>query len=167
MAKGIRIPDDVRDEICEMARNKIGIVDISNETGVAVPTIYSILRTAEVALPQSQGETELTAEQQVELLDGYLNGEKSSDLRDRYNLTVAQFYKLLNAAGIQPGTRAAGKKSAREEAMDVAVALYANHEIPLWKITQETGINQPTLTAEIHKRQLPLRRPRRSADDAF
>lgn len=159
MPKGHKLPDDLVEEICEMARAGIRVVAISHETGASVPIIYQIIRGAEIALPSK--EVRHTPEQIADAIERYLFGDKPNKIREDCDMTVGEFYRYVREAGIEPSERAQNVQTERKRLLDVAVDMYLNTSALVWEICEETGVSQPTLTQELHRRKVPLRRPRR------
>lgn len=78
-------------------------------------------------------------------------------------LTYTKFYGILADQGVP--TRRVLQQDARKRQLDEAVELYIQG-LKIFDIIRETGVNQPTLHAELHARNVPLRNRRNDASSS-
>jgi AcrR family transcriptional regulator len=157
MPKGVPVTDETKGEILAMYGGGQGmsIADIAQEVGLSVPTIYAVLNASDALVAKT---TEVDNELLVVAFNRYQHTDDSvADICMAAGLDVPRFYALLRESKIALRTDA--QSASRAERLEAAVRMYIENE-PLWRITDATNIAQPTLNAELHKRGVPLRRPR-------
>jgi hypothetical protein len=129
--------------------------------GLKAPAIASELEISPSAVRAVLRKT--TKPQPVHILDenaiiqAYASQVPAGMILKEHSISYATLYRVLAAHNIE--TRAAQGASGRVKQLEAAVQMYQAGS-PLWAILQETGIAQPTLHAELHKRGIDLRRPR-------
>lgn len=151
-------------EIVQMADAKMTPIEMADELGLSLPSIYAVMRKYGYKISKpGRGSTydRLTPEQQVDIKERYEAEESIAAIMTDYNIGGhAVFYSLLRKMGIPLRTKKLEVLEAKEMIMDQAVSMYvAGH--PLHDIKEETGVHNPMLHAELHKRKVPLRRPRK------
>lgn len=95
------------------------------------------------------------------IVDAYLDETQTvGAILSTYNLSYPMLYTVLarNSIPLRKSVQAPGRKMM----LDAAVEMY-EAGAPIWDIMRQTGISQPTLHGELHKRGILLRRPRKSA----
>ena len=145
-------PTDDDIELLAMHDGGIPISEIAREMGMSNDTVSRILKehgrdTSRKAKPVD--ETGITQD--------YLDEVSVPDILAKYGISYARLYKVLEDNGVP--TRKAAQSEVKSKRLEHAVSLYQNG-MPLWAIKQETGVSQPTLHEELHKRNVPLRRER-------
>lgn len=163
MAKGIALSDEVKDEIIAM-RTKGGLMptDIAKELALSSQSVYNTL--VEAGLAGANVEhvrvsraTSLTSDEIDNLIFRYQREDNVSEICDDLNISIPYMYDVLRDHGIK--TRQATQMEERQQRIDDACTMYKNNE-PLHRINRATGISNFTLNRELHKRGIPLRRPR-------
>lgn len=94
---------------------------------------------------------------EAEIVSRYANGAPIPELLQKYGVSYPQLYNMLARNDVP--IRRAAQAQGRVKMMETAIEMYEKG-VAIWKISQETGVAQPTLHAELHKRGIPLRRPR-------
>jgi len=94
----------------------------------------------------------------VAITEKYTSDVQVSEILREFGITYTQLYRILAEENVP--IRKVANADARARQLDEAVALY-EQGVPIHQIVSDTGINQPTLHAELHKREVPLRRPRK------
>jgi len=141
-------------EMVEMFEQNISVKDIAEELDVSPATVHRHLK--------EQGYDSSIHVRKVnedEILKAYQDNARSiaSILRE-YDITYSIFYGILNDHDIP--IRKEAQANGKEKALVAAIEMYKRGD-PLWMIKQNTGVHQPVLHAELHKRKVPLRRPRK------
>lgn len=140
-------------EIVQMHQAKLSNVAIAEEMDVSVSTVKRVLKEAGLkAQPRDAG---LPIAQ---IIDEYQTERPIKAILGQFEISYTKLYMILaeNDVPVRRDTQAI----ARERQLDEAVAMYKMGS-PLYKIVADTGVSQPTLHAELHKREVPLRRPRK------
>jgi transposase len=158
-----RVTAEVKEEILGMHEEGMLTQDIATELDLALTTTYRVLQS--LGLKPNKPDTRTVIERMgpdnvSEFLERYEGDEPAIQLIADYGLTYPQMYELLEACGVQPRRRRNVNKDARAMQLEHALRLYANTDMTLAAIFEETGIHQPVLHREIHARGIPLRRPR-------
>jgi hypothetical protein len=148
------------DEIIKMYEGGLSVNDIAFEMGRPVQEIKKILQAVGVIQKQgrkSSTET-LSEKQRKEIVKHYVDNTLTGiQIIAKYAITWNGLYKLLDEEGIPFREFKRNDRIAREMRMERAIEMYQGGA-RLWEITNETGIRQPQLHAELHKRDIPLRR---------
>jgi len=137
-------------EIVEMHEGGLALNGIAEEMDISVTAVRNVLKKygrATHRVVASFNEEDVIAQ--------YVANEPVPDILTTNNLNYAQLYHILQQHGIP--TRKSIEADVRQERLNHAIELYQDGQ-PLWLIKEETGIPQPTLHAELHKRHIPLRR---------
>lgn len=145
------------EEIVEMFDGGVGTAGIAEEMGVSVTAVRNILQKYG---RDTSGPRILPKED--EIVEEYTRGDPAPVILNKHRITYSQLYGVLSRHNIP--TRRISETEARVKRLDTAVEMYLAGA-KLWEILNETGIAQPTLHAEIHKRGLPLRRASTGAGD--
>lgn len=163
MPKGVRIPDDVQEEIAAMARQGMRASDIAAETDININTVFRILERQGVpALPVEQpklGRGQVPNETIQQVVERYINKENVADICSAAEISISHMYEILREAGVK--THQESGASQRAQSMNDAITMYQK-KVPIYEITQATGVSGYALNIELHKRGVPLRRPRRA-----
>lgn len=163
MAKGVSVSDEVKEEVIAMrTRGQLMPTDIARELSLSSQTVYNILSEAglsgaNVTNVRVSRATPLSDDEIGKLITRYVNDENVSELCDEFRISIPYMYDILRDHGVS--TRQAAQQEQRQQKIDDAVTMYRNNE-PLHRIHQATGISNFTLNRELHKRGIPLRRPR-------
>lgn len=92
------------------------------------------------------------------MLADYYDGMRVNAIVDKYRLQrIERLYTILRELGQPVRVNLPERLETRRMQMDSAVDLYKKG-LPIWKIVEETGIDQPSLHTELHKRGIPGRR---------
>ncbi len=147
-------------EVIEMFKAGMSSGDIAIEMDVPAKDVRAVLE--EAGLLEHPGRKSMAASidapTRKELITDYLNNKVPAiQLIQRYGLTWNAFYKILDEEGIQFREVRQVDKLARAQRLERAVEMYLGGA-RLWEIENETGIRQPVLHSELHKRGVPLRR---------
>lgn len=155
MPRGVRTPEEVKDEIIALATAKISPYAISRELDMSVQTVYRILKEAGVKPLTGRAISGLDNVGLGRLLERYLSGDPVEEIRREASVSLATFYQLLDDAGVP--RRHEQYLAERKTALDDAVTMYQQGK-RLWQIHKATGVSSSTLTNELHARGLPTRR---------
>lgn len=147
-------------EIVAAYNEGMNVAELAKEFEVSRPTVYRILSEQGVELRYRHmgAYEELGEERTAEFIKRYSDNEPIKKLLTEFGITHNQMYSLLDDNGIRPRTRQRQISKARSGALDHAVDLYENSNLTLADILAETGVHQPQLHSEIHKRGIQLRR---------
>lgn len=139
-------------ELLAMFDANINVLGIASELGVSEQTVRRVLKEHG---KETKRRSKVVDEENV--VQQYMDGVAVPTILSSHNINYAELYKIL--AKNKVSTRKVVFGEAAKAILDRAVELYVA-SMPLWAIREETGIAQPTLHAELHKRNVPLRRPR-------
>jgi transposase len=139
-------------EIVRMAGAGLSISSIAGELSISETSIRSILKL------YGRTKEKSVSPQEQEIADQYQTDISVPELLRKYNVSYGKLYTILSKLEI-PLRKTAARPAAQLQ-IDQAVSMYENGD-PLWQIQGETGVAQPRLHAELHTRNIPLRRPRR------
>jgi len=157
---GQRITDEQVSEILEMGNAGMSASEASRELDISVPTITRIYReyNIQVGTVGRKSLLELLDSDDIDfVVEQYENTERPvREFLKEVGMSYGQLYTLLDKLGIQRRRFKPDRMSGREAQLTAAVTLY-NEGMPIWQITDETGVHQPTLHRELHKRNVPLR----------
>ena len=162
MAKATEVQEQ---EVVQMADAKLDPLIMADEIGLSLPTIYGIMRKFgyKVAKPGRKSTYDrLTPEEMEDIRNRYEDANESvASIMADYGIGGhSVFYALLRKMGIAMRTKTLDVLEVKEMMMDQAVNMYVGGH-PLYDIFEDTGIHQPRLHAELHKRGIELRRPRK------
>jgi hypothetical protein len=146
--------DERTQEIVDMLSNGIPPKQVALEMGMSQTAVRNVMK-AQGLGPGKALRTPLLDVQAI--AEAYVRGDPVPNILHEHDITYTKLYKVLGDLNIP--IRKVADADARKMRMDTAVQMY-EAGAPLWQIKQETGVHQPTLTAELHKRGVPLRRPR-------
>jgi len=137
-------------EILEMHDNGMQVNAIAEEMQLSITAVRNVLkkynRTTVTKKPFRDEEA---------IINKYLQQVPMRSILEEYQLTYSALYNILIKHQI--ATRKVANSNSRIQRLDTAVKMY-QEGYALWEIAQETGIAQPTLHAELHKRGVQLRR---------
>jgi len=137
-------------EIVEMYKAGLGLGAIAEEMDLSTTAIRNILQKHDVPTRITRPSTD-----EDKIVERYLTSEPIPGILKDFNISYGRLYSILARHGVP--TRKVLNKQGRELALDKAVEMYEEGHL-IWKITEETGVAQPTLHAELHKRGVSLRR---------
>ncbi len=166
MTRG-RVSDDKVEEIIAMTQAGMKTQQISAEVDLAPSTVYKIIAEAGLDPVKEYAPTSyrnLSDEEEERLAERYYAMVPVVELLDEFGLTHTQLYLFLAEKGFKPRTRQKEIRDARKLAIDHAVRLYVETTMTVSEIVLETGVHQPVISAEIRKRDIPQRRPRKVYD---
>lgn len=143
------------EEILAMHDQGFSPVAIAEEIDVSETYVRNVLQ--EEGIDTSRRITTLALKAEA-VVEAYQADKPVPDILAEFDITYARLYGIL--AEYDVPLRKVAHAQARNIQMDQAVKLYEDG-IPLHKITEETGIHQPQIHAELHKRGVTLRRPRK------
>ena len=157
-----RITDEMAAEIVDMYQKGVTTNDIATEMGVGIHTVWKVLRKADperrVSTKQSLLDRFDVATLAAFMDDYYKKGLSLSDLVSKYDLSGhGSIYVILNASGNTPRQVTTEALVGRKLQIDHAVKLY-EEGMKIWRIVEETGIDQPTLHHELHRRGVKMRK---------
>lgn len=139
--------------IREMYGKGLPPAEMAAELNLALGTVYGLL--SRLGLKVKRTRSAETVKKYDEAMKAYTEtDEPATSICRRLGLSYNLFYLELGRRGVPArGTEIAAKG---KPLMDRAVEMYQQGE-PGWKITQETGVQNPRLYTELHKRGIPLR----------
>ncbi len=145
----------IESEIIEMYSKGISIPAIASETGRSAQTIRNLIKTN----PKAQAAKPIAVKSvdEVKVAEAYTSGERIPVILEKFGIQRPRLYYILSKYSVP--TRQVDRENARSRAMEEAISLY-KQGVVIRQITQDTGIHQPTLHAELAKRGIELRRPR-------
>jgi uncharacterized protein YerC len=149
--RGVGTDPETVEDVIKMTAAGISAVDISDETGLAVPTVYKIQR--ESTTRNIEGRP-LTPKEQSDFISGYDRGESLDALCTRHNVTPDSGKLLLRQAGIV--VRSHRPEAQRNSSLHDAIALYKKGHNVL-DILVETGVSSTTLYKELRRLGISLR----------
>lgn len=144
--------EDKVQELLAMYDAGVNVINIAAELGVSGQTIRRVLKEHGKEISRRAAVLDEEA-----IVKDYVGRMAVPEILAKYKITYAMLYKILATNGIP--TRKIENASGHDMRLDHAVQMY-EAGLPIWTIKQETGIAQPTLHAELHRRSIPLRRPR-------
>lgn len=153
--------NETRDDILALAEGGVKVAAIADQLHVSATYVYRVLADAQfeytgtsVANPGG-----LSNEDIEELLTAYRANVSTTDIKAQFNLSPGTLYYILRNA--HEPMRSVTVKSMRAEQVDLAIEMYQDpSRLPIWKIVEETGVQQPVLHAQLHLRGIPLRNGR-------
>ena len=140
-------------ELMEMHRAGMSTPAISHELDVSPQTVRNVIRT----YGSDEGTEDSPSRNEVKIVEQYEEGLPIKEILVEHEITRPQLYYILEKYSIP--TRKAKLELGRQRQLDEAIELYKQGMV-IRRITEETGVHQPTLHAEIARRGVPLRRPR-------
>jgi transposase-like protein len=146
--------DIKKQEAMEMAKAGMSVPVIAHEMDVSPQTIRNWLK--------AQGQEQPTATKDVlakeaEVIEAYEAGVAVATILKQFDIERAKLYYLLSKYSVT--TRQTTLKDSRKRALDEACQMYKDGFV-IRQITEDTGVHQPTLHAELARRGIELRRPR-------
>jgi transposase-like protein len=143
----------IEGELIRMFKAGLPVDSIAEELEVSISTVRNVLKRHGLTkddIKPTQAVSQAAAD--------YTNGISIPEILKKHNLTYSKLYGLLNRMDIP--LRKSENNNAHALALQKAIEMYQAGS-PLWKIVEETNIAQPSLHAELHKQNIPLRRPRK------
>jgi lambda repressor-like predicted transcriptional regulator len=137
-------------EIVEMHNGGLGLGAISEELGLSTTAIRNVLQKYGVSTRKIRA-----TKDEDTIIEQYLEGGPIPEILTEHTITYGKLYSILARHGVP--TRKVLNKEGRKLALDQAVEMYEKG-YKIWKITEETGVHQPTLHQELHRRGVQLRR---------
>lgn len=151
------IPMTTQQDILDMAEAGMNINNIADEVGVSRNYVYTLLRDKGVGLVQEKLIDQLSAEEIDQFIEEYNSDVPLVEIRRRHGWAPNQLYALVAQTGLTPRKYKPERIEAKKQQMDHAIQMYIGGA-PVWKIVEETGVHQPQLHQELHRRKIPLRR---------
>ena len=137
-------------EIVQMYKGGIKVGAISDEMQLSATAVRRILKKHGIDLDYSQ-----TGVDEDAVIERYLTNEPIPNILKDHKITYGKLYGILSRHGVP--TRKALNNPGHEMALERAIEMYKEGHY-LWQIAEETGVAQPTLHRELHRRKIPLRR---------
>lgn len=137
-------------EIVEMHKGGLGLGAIAEEFSLSTTAIRRVLEKYGMSTKKVHA-----TKDEDEIIELYLEGGPIPEILTEHTITYGKLYSILARHGVP--TRKVLNKEGRQLALDRAVEMY-EEGYKIWKITDETGVHQPTLHAELHRRGVQLRR---------
>lgn len=157
MAQGARLTDADKAEILDMLEMGIAVQEIALELGIHETTVYKLRREAGYEGPVKDP---LEGVDFDKVIEEYERGDRMQDITERHGLgSTTLIYKILATMGVPMRKYQKVLDAGWRRQLDEACALYEGGEM-IRTIVKETGVPQPTLHKELHKRGIPLRQPR-------
>lgn len=137
-------------EILEMDDNGMKVAAIAEEMELSATAVRNILKKhgRDLSLPKAFRDEEA-------IINQYIQNTPIHLILTEHDLTYSVLYGILSKHKVT--SRKTANAESRQQRFDVATEMYQNGNA-IWQIINETGIAQPTLHAELHKRDIPLRR---------
>jgi hypothetical protein len=151
-----RLTDSERTEVVNLSLDDISVADIAEHMGVSTNTVYGILRRNKVSPKRA---TFIDTVDTGKVIQDYNDFYPLSLVASRSKISVSQVYYILRNQNVPSRSKGESVVKQKGEMMDAAIDMYQEGYF-IYEITGETGIHQPTLHEELHKRKIPLRRPR-------
>lgn len=139
---------------------------IASELGISVPYMYKLLKQQGVELQAGGGRRsivdDLDDEAKELIIRVYQTREVPlASVLSEFGMSYNQMYTLLRREGIDIREFVDNEKKTKKLRLDIAVKMYEDGA-KIWHIEDETGIRQPEMHKELHKRGVELRRERRA-----
>lgn len=151
MARGVTLDTETTLEILQMAAANVSPAAISDETGVAVPTIYRVLRES---TPLDLEGNPLTAETQDGIIKAVIEASEESVICAKYKVAPQTIQILCRQAGVDKRQRKPGVPMVSKR--DAAVQAYLDGE-KVTVLCKDAGISPNTLYVELEKRGIAKR----------
>jgi transposase-like protein len=142
-----------QEEVLRMWDGGMSVKNIAVELEVTEPTVRTVLK--QHTRPTKR---DYRRPDEAEIVKAYQDGEQVALILSRHNLSYPMLYTILNRNDIP--LRKKTEEPGRKHMLETAVQMYQNGAM-LWDIQRETGVAQPTLHNELHRLDIPLRRPRK------
>ncbi len=158
-----RTADQVQElsiEVADMYDGGLAVKEIAAEVGVSVTYVYKLLEKQGVDATGVRGSFLDALDQEVidEIVANYQSRTvPMSHLLEAHGLSYSNMYAILLSQGVSIRRHINKEEVTRKLRMETAVQMYIDGA-RLWLIKEETGIHQPQLHAELHKRNVKLRR---------
>jgi len=146
--------EGVKHEIAAMWDAGMTIPAIANELGTSAQTIRNLLKSLGKDTSRA---AKKPAVDEVAVCEEYTAWRPIPEILKKHDISYTILYRILREGKVT--LRKVSETEITNVRLDRAVDLYIAGS-PLWAIKQETGVAQPTLHAELHKRGVTLRRPR-------
>lgn len=167
-----RTPEQVNElvsEIVAMYGGGFRPSEIAVEVGISVPYTYTLLQRAGITTDEvlhSRMLGKLDDEQKGQLILDYQDYDQSVvSVLKKYDISHTQLYAFLCASGVSTRRYELGLLGVKDLRLDNAIQMYKDGYF-VRVIVEETGIHQPQLHAELARREIPMRRPRKGIKDA-
>jgi len=151
------------DEVRRMVEGGMSVAAIAEELDVSSARISQLVHALGLgdSVKRKSSLSRLTPEDIADAIAMYQDGQPVAAIIMKHKLNYNSFYKLLGDQGIEMRDRGPEGKDLRKDRLDLAVSLY-ERGISLYSIEVETGIRQPEVHRELHKRGIQLRRTSRA-----
>lgn len=156
MPRKVSLSEDQVAQLLRMAELGGTISKIADELDISETTVRRTLTAYGVKTRRQH-----TLKDEVDMdtvIKQYQEWVEIDDIMEQHGLNHSQLYYLLRQHGITARTKDDAWREAQAMRMDHAVEMYEEGET-LAQIKEETGIHQPQLHEELHRRKIPLRRP--------
>ena len=142
-------------EVIKMHEGGLSIEAIATEMGLGNQTVRRILK--DHGQDTSRRVTSDKTIDEDGVAQAYADGRPIPEIIAKFHINHQKLYQILKTHDVE--VRKVSEAEITEVRMDRAIDMY-KAGWPLWGIKNETGISQPALHAELHRRNIPLRRPR-------
>ncbi len=147
------------EEIREMVEGGMSVTAIAEELELSASHVSKLIS----ALGLGDAKTRRTAlsrlspEDVQRIISLYLDNAPVGIICTDWGLSYNALYKLLGDNGVELRAHSVASTEVKNQRMDAAVRMY-EAGARLYDIEEETGIRQPQLHRELHKRKIPLRK---------
>lgn len=147
--------DDAKvNEMGDMWDAGLNLTQIAQEMG----TSTAVVRKALTLSGKTGFSEDDKLEKDQEVINMYNEGLSIKVITLKQGISVTKLYNIL--AKHKVPIRSIVQQPTRDRQLEEAVAMYEDGVV-LHQIVSDTGVPQPTLHAELHRRGIKLRRPRR------
>lgn len=153
----------INEEIVAMFDEGMSPAQIANEIGKTLSDVRIVLYNAQ-RIEATRNTSVISAKIEEKLLKRYYAFEPVDNILTSLDLKINDLWRVLAKNGLSAREKTPEHIAARKLRYDHVMHLYANDH-KLVDITSETGISQPQLHIELHKRRWPLRRDWSSQGD--
>jgi len=154
--------ESIRQTIVMMYQGGISVQNIVQEVeGVTSRDVRMVLKEMGILSGPGRRPTVIESYDESilnEMLIDYYDKMPMRELMEKYQIrSMDRFYLILRELGQPARQNTPEHMDGRKMRLDHACDLY-KQGVPIWKIVEETGVDQPRLHAELHKRKIPTRR---------
>ena len=128
---------------------------IASELEVSETLVRHVLKeNGRSRLKRSRG---MSTEKVEEICNDYTGNMGVAEIIAKHNISYATLYAALVKMEIPLRRYSSSDEEAQKARVDQCLTMYKDG-VPLWKITMETGFQQPQIHQLVHKHSIPLRR---------
>ena len=145
--------DERTAEIAKMWDAGLGLTEIADEVGTSTALVRRALAGSGRSTKKVVNKT-----YEHEVIQEYQHGATLSSISMKHNISNTKLYTIL--ARNKVPIRSVVQRTGRNRQMEEAVQMYKDGYL-LKQIFTDCGVSQPALHLELHKLDIPLRRPRK------